>query len=744
MDILNLIKNKKFDELLEYIKKNIDIIDLDVYDESYNYFIQYVIIYNAIDILKYILNNGNVRLDILDVDGRNLLYIPIKYNYIDILKLLIEFDKKKIGMSLLDVRDNNGYNGLHYCIIFNNIAALNLLYNITNTFDNNGNNIYSVCLQYKRPDILIHILDTELKKNKSVYNFININGESILQSAINHDEMKVVSYIVNNKPFLQKIINNKENEYGLTALHQCIVLGHNDIVIKLIENGANINMSDFLGNTPLHYSIIEKNYIILNYLINNNKALYEQLFTELYYSETNLTGNTPLHLLMEEDIINISLFDNKNSIDLYKCLLKMIEKTDINIMNNNGYTILHYIAMKNLITLTDIKNILTNGLTHMNLFIKNKDGLTVLDTITSTTNRDMMIDIAVDSFYNILMNDMKGDLTIAWEKQCAADIDKTNKKSCLSKIRKQILENSTSMPTYNMMHSFMIDINDNENDIIKGCYYTGSTLDILFGLVYLYNKNKSDIGLVLEYPLTDNKELEKHYMRMGINYDFKLEFSNIEIVWSFMKLIFLTNFDSVLNDRMKTEARFIIIPLGIIVSTGSHANMLIIDKTLKRIERFEPNGKNNPRGLYYNPDLLDLLLMKKFSELDYMNDYAYFKPIEYLPTIGFQILETSEEERCNKIGDPNGFCAVWCVWWVEQKIKNPDVESKILVEELIKQIKFSNKSFKKLIRNYSMNIVLLRDEYLNKYNINIDDIINNNYEIDVINNIEKNVLEKIN
>jgi ankyrin repeat protein len=738
MDILNLIKNKKFDELLEYIKKNIDIIDLDVYDESYNYFIQYVIIYNAIDILKYILNNGNVRLDILDIDGRNLLYIPIKYNYIDILKLLIEFDKKNIGMSLLDVRDNNGYNGLHYCIIFNNIAALNLLYNITNTFDNNGNNIYSVCLQYKRPDILIHILDTELKKTNSVYNFINIKGESVLQSAINNDEMKVVSYIVNNKAFLHKIINNKENEYGLTALHQCIVLGHNDIVIKLIENGANINMSDFLGNTPLHYLVIEKNYIILNYLINSNSN------KELYYSETNLTGNTPLHLLMEEDIINISLADNKDSIDLYKCLLKMIEKTDINIMNNNGYTILHYIAMKNLHTLIDIRNILTNGLTHMNLFIKNKDGLTVLDIITSTTNRDIMINIAIDSFYIILINNIKGDLSIPWEKKCGEGESVMDKKYCLSKIRKQILENSTSMPTYTMMHSFIIDnINDDDN-IIKGCYYTGSTLDILFGLVYLYTNNMNDISLLLEYPLTDNKELEKYYMRMGINYNHNLEFNNIEIVWIFMKLIFLTNFDSILHDRMKLDERFIVIPLGIIVSTGSHANILIIDKTLKRIERFEPNGKNNPRGFYYNPDLLDLLLTKKFSELEYMNDYAYFKPIEYLPTIGFQILETSQEEKCKKIGDPNGFCAVWCIWWVEQKIKNPDVESKILVEELIKQIKFSNKSFKKLIRNYSMKIVLLRDEYLNKYNISIDDIINNNYDIDVINNIEKSVLEKIN
>lgn len=734
MDLLNLIKNKKFDELFEYIKKNIDIIDLDIYDESYNYFIQYVIIYNLVDILKFILNNGTIRLDILDVDGRNLLYIPIKYNYIDILKLLIEFDKKNIGMSLLDVRDNNGYNGLHYCIIFNNITALNLLYNITDTFDNNGNNIYSICLQYKRSDILIHILDTELKKNNSIYNFINSNGESILQSAINNDEMKVVSYIVNNKPFIQKIINNKENEYGLTALHQCIILGHNDIVIKLIENGANINMSDFLGNTPLHYSIIEKNYMILNYLI-NNKALYEQLFTELYYSETNLTGNTPLHLLMEEDIINISLFDNKDFIDLYKCLLKMIEKTDINIMNNNGYTILHYIAAKNLFVLNDIKKILTNGLTHMNLFIKNKDGMTILDLITSSTNRNIMIDIAVESFYNILINDKTENLTIKWEQECGE-----NKEKCLSKIKKQILENSTSIPTYNKIHTFILEDMEEE---VKGCYYTGSTLDILFGLLYLYNNNKTDVGLVLEYPLTDNKELEKYYMRMGISYDFKFEFNNIEIVWSFMKLIFLSNFDSVLNDRIKQESRFIIIPLGIIVSTGSHANMLIIDKTLKRIERFEPNGKNNPRGFYYNPDLLDLLLMEKFSKLDYMNDYAYFKPIEYLPTIGFQILETSEEERCKKIGDPNGFCAVWCVWWAEQKIKHPDVEAKILVEELIKQIKFSNKSFKKLIRSYSTKIVLLRDEYLSKYNITIDDIINNNYDMDIIQNLEKKILDII-
>ena len=58
-------------------------------------------------------------------------------------------------------------------------------------------------------------------------------------------------------------------------------------------------------------------------------------------------------------------------------------------------------------------------------------------------------------------------------------------------------------------------------------------------------------------------------------------------------------------------------------------------------------------------------------------------------------------------------------------------------------MKFSNNSFKKLIRNYSMNIVKIRDDYLKKYEINIDDWMNGNYNEDILAGIEKNVLEKI-
>jgi ankyrin repeat protein len=740
--IFDLIRNKKFDELFVYIKNNPDI-DLDIQDDNYNYLIQYMILYNNIKIVDYIIKNRTIRLDIIDIDGRSILYNPIKYNYIELLELILDYDNNSIGISILDVRDKIGYTGLHYCIIFNNISAFKLLYKYSdiNITDINGNNIYNICLQYNRTNLLIYLLENEIKKQHNINHFTNINGESILQSAINYDDKTVINYIINNPAFLEQIINIKENEYGLTALHQTIVLHFNDISLKLIEHKADINSSDYLGNTPLHYCIIEKNYAMLDVLIKKNN---------LFYSELNMTGNTALHLLLEEDIINHMIADtNKYKYDIYSILLKMIENTDINIMNNNGDTILHLIVMKNLWTLDEIKNILINGKTHMNIFILNKNNTTPFDLVPNNM-KDTFIDIVIESYYNILKNLKNNEkLTIEWEKYCAND-DLTNllkilKKSksdkdisyyCKNKIKQQIVETKQSIPTYKEL-SLTID----SGIYVEGCFYTGSTIDILFGLLYL-NNNYNNINLLLEYPLTGNKEIQEYYVKMGINYTFKMEFSNIEIVWSFMKLFYQTNFESILKNRINNALHYIIIPLGIEVSNGSHANMIIIDTKNKIIERFEPNGRNPPRGFYYNPNLLDTLLETKFNEI--IPHYKYIKPIDYLPNIGFQLLETIEDTICKKIGDPNGFCAVWCVWWVDMKLKNPDIDSNRLATELIKQIKLSNKSFKKIIRNYSINIVKLRDEYLYKYNHTIDDWMNGNYEEDTITLIEQDILKKIN
>ncbi len=721
--IFELLKKKKFDELYKYIKEN-ESLDLDVYDESFNYFIQYLVMYNNYEIIEYILKHRTLRLDILDSDGRSLLYNTIKFNYIDLLKLFIENDKNNIGISIYDVRDKNGHTGIHYSIIFNNINAFNILYGLSEI---NEIDIYDFCIEYNS-NLFIHILDSEIKRNHDIKHFINSKGESVLQIALNYEINNIINYIINHKHFLKQIINNASNEFGLTALHQAIII--NNSAIKLINEGADVNKSDYMGNTPLHYCIIEKRFDVLKEL------LYENF--SLNYNETNLNGNTALHLLIED--INVNNLDSNKSI-----LLKLIENTDLNIMNNNSNTVLYYIVNQNLWKDEDIKKILVNK--PLNIFIMNKENKTIYD-INSTNE---FINIVVESYINIL-NKNQDKLVIDWEISCGRedrellkiikkkDTNKDIKSYCKEHIYKLIKNKTKSVPTYNE-----IKLKVDSGIYMENCYYTGSNIDILFGLLYLYTNNDLQtinnikISLLLEYPLTNNKEIENYYTQMGINYSFKMDFCNIEILWSYMKLIYIKNFDSLIKTKLNNNG-FLVIPLGIDTSTGSHANILIIDNKNKTIERFEPNGKNSPRGFYYNQDLLDNLLKTKFNEL--LSDYNYYSPNEYLPTIGFQLLETLED-KCKKIGDPNGFCAVWCIWWAEQRIKNPNIKQSLLAEELIKEIKLSNTSFKKLIRNFSIKIVQLRDKYLENINLDIDKWMNGDYDEKQLEKLENNIINII-
>ena len=85
---------------------------------------------------------------------------------------------------------------------------------------------------------------------------------------------------------------------------------------------------------------------------------------------------------------------------------------------------------------------------------------------------------------------------------------------------------------------------------------------------------------------------------------------------------------------------------------------------------------------------------------------------------------------------------MWCVWWAEQRCNNK-IKPSILSGELIKTIRLSGKSFKNIIRNYSMNIIKLRDSYLHKYNLEINDWITYNYNVDTIKQLEKDVLNSI-
>ena len=176
------------------------------------------------------------------------------------------------------------------------------------------------------------------------------------------------------------------------------------------------------------------------------------------------------------------------------------------------------------------------------------------------------------------------------------------------------------------------------------------------------------------------------------------------------------------------------------MAEGSHANYLIYDVKKNIVERFEPHGSTTPPGLNYNPDLLDDLLISRFKLIN--ENITYIKPSQYLPKIGFQLLDIFETSK-KKIGDPGGFCGLWAIWYVDMRLTYSYLDPKTCVYKLIKYIKSQNISVKNMIRNYAVHIIKNRDEILNFANIDINDWLNDNYTDEHLNLIITKIKEKI-
>jgi hypothetical protein len=264
----------------------------------------------------------------------------------------------------------------------------------------------------------------------------------------------------------------------------------------------------------------------------------------------------------------------------------------------------------------------------------------------------------------------------------------------------------------------------NKNEEIEACNFVGLSIDVLIGLLYLLNKHSNACSTITTNFIKNN-ELCSYLSVVGFETNTKCEFMNFEIVWIYKKLFFSENFvDNFKKCVDNKKIRFVIIPLGIEIQEGSHANYIIFDKQTYELERFEPYGAHSPSNYDYNEHLLDSILSFKFNEI--YNNIKYISPEKYLPKISFQYLDVYEK-KTKKIGDPGGFCALWAIWYTDMRLSHPDWDRKVLAEKLLKEIRMEGLSYKNLVRNYSQNITKVRDDIFRDVGININNWINDEY-----------------
>ena len=727
--LFKLLKNNKYDEFLDYVNKNINL-DLNIRDETANYLISYAIIKNNKEVVYVLLNKG-CRIDITDQEGRTLLYLPIKFGYDEIVKLLIEYDKRNVGISIIDYRDTFINIPLHYAIFFKNLYAIDLLLNANsnlNIVDENGNNSLHLAIYSKNYDIVKKIVSRD----------VNINartaiGETPLHLACNFELENIINLLIENGADIDAQDYNNE----ITALMYAITINNKNIAKLLIAKGANPNIQDFMGNSAAHYSIIEENYELLLDMLKSTLGKKLVIPNVNIY---NIHGKLPIHLLLEKE----KTYEN----DITK---ELIMNSNLNFQDNNGNTPFHFICKQQI--WKSYKDILITK--KINAFITNYSNKMPISYINKTDLSEFM-GMLIDCYLYILrnynfvwMND--------WENICNKELFYNNltedELKIISKYIKKDKSNTDNEICKRIVHDKLYDIYKNSNQkcgytsypqkiskkcielntinkstSVELCSFVGITLDILIGLIYLLKKHSNSCS-TLTSNFLKNKDLCSYYENVGLKTNAKCEFLNFEIVWIYKKLFFSENFSQNFkkcldNKENKKEVRFIIIPLGIEIKEGSHANYLVFDKKTYELERFEPYGSSSPYKFNYSSKLLDNILSFKFNEID--NEIKYISPELYLPKIGFQYFD-AYEPKTKKIGDPGGFCALWSIWYTDMRLTYPDISRDSLVNKLLKEIKLKNISFKNLIRNYSVGITTLRDTIFKLAGITINDWLNDQY-----------------
>jgi len=157
-------------------------------------------------------------------------------------------------------------------------------------------------------------------------------------------------------------------------------------------------------------------------------------------------------------------------------------------------------------------------------------------------------------------------------------------------------------------------------------------------------------------------------------------FLYVDMDQSIDKIEQIGNINLVLEQIRKCDKRFFLIILGLHkANLGGHANLLLIDKQKKIVERFEPHGVDDPT--LFDKSSLDKVLGDIFITLEKYQEYVIPPPIaENSECIGIQAVETYFPEQFK------GFCLTWSLLYGILRIENPDLSSMELNEIALKLI----------------------------------------------------------
>jgi len=533
-----------------------------------------------------------------------------------------------------------------------------------------------------------------LKLEKFPVYKLNEDDLDAFMLAAKYDNMTILKYLLREYPEYAQ--NHNSQNYGFVSYLQ-----NPEKVIPLMKEFTSIdwnylfkfkNIADmsfysylisildyeditwFLKNTQY------RNFYVLNAIIINEKLTDKQkisLFDNYSEKEINYKDTDNMGLL-------ITLIDTEN-VNLAKYLLHRNLEIDYiikpyTLFITPFFYLFSKLALTNNENLSKILDLIWSKLKLDFSFI-NKDGIDYLGLILIVNN---------DKFEKINEHILKNSSDDSYSRNLSLLISKPFEKyhKYLDNRNLDIKLESADDKWKAYLSKFkkykeVTDINLEQDKYQHVTKFTAKDVDTMLYFLYLDKKYKN-----LYIPKIKNDTSGRNELPWQITYD---DMTNILNIHPDINLLIETN---------KNNYEYAVVFLGLILDEQKirHANLLFYDFKNSTIERFEPYGDSGIDEKI--DDYLD-------EELTWNTGLTYLRPKDFLTKPGYQLISNEGVEQL-KAGDFGGFCLGWCIWYVEHRLKNANINPKILNQKTMEKMLHLDVTFTEYIRNYSNKLFDLK------------------------------------
>ena len=570
----------------------------------------------------------------------------------------------------------------------------------------------------------------KISKNKKLINLDGPGGNKLIHAACMIGDKKIINYLLTIDDKMLNFLNSSlSNCYHLLAIIDV------ELLLYFMKDYPpdNVHQKDYKGRTILIcyllFNKFEEKFIIklkdygcsliypkdinnLSFLIYKKCDLVKKLSKYFPLNVNLLHFHTPISFItlknndleclktlvtfgldinLESDTDNIvSLCIKEKNLQFLKFLITL--DIDYTFVDSFEYTYLHILLFDDFYNKQD--DLVKHFIKNVNLNHQDITGTTCMHLIFEQNKYDKFKDVLKNKKIDLNITNKEGKKPISYISKKDLPSIKNYLKNNLVNSKKLLDEVTMVKPKVPIFTTF------------RGFFHT-----VLSAIHYLQSKHRN-IGYPLCSKTLKNNKSENVYMDELLNY----EFNEDTLCLTCGRIFFKDENNYYINDNFENCIKnvihkdYILFYLVIQLENSTHANVILIDKGNKVIERFEPAGSHFTKN--YNDNILDKIIsniltssLLKITK----NLYTYRTPLEFQSIYDFQNI--SKEEYYSYEGEALGFCVAWVIWYVEHKLINENVSSKSLIYKLKNKLKYDKIEIIDHIRGYA--------DMLQKYKINL-------------------------